>query len=226
VRHRRVAAGWHACTVLVIASAIVIQLVLVVRGVNVLVEDDGGSAAGPERVLRFFSYFTVQSNIVSMVTASLLLRDPDRDGIGWRLARFAAILGMAVTFAVYIVVLRPLLDLEGAPWLTDLLFHYVAPVMTVGGWLLFGPSARADFRVLGLVIVWPLVYFVYTQLLGAASAWYPYPFLDSGDLGLGRVALNAVGVTVLVLALGTTFVAADRRLPRGKLRRAGGSSNV
>ncbi|MBA2774464.1 MAG: Pr6Pr family membrane protein, partial [Nocardioidaceae bacterium] len=213
-RHGRVAAGWHACTVLVIASAIVIQLVLVVRGVNVLVEDDGGSAAAPERVLRFFSYFTVQSNIVSMVTAALLLRDPHRDGPAWRVARFAAILAMAVTFVVYIVVLRPLLDLEGAPWLTDLLFHYVAPVMTVGGWLLFGPAARASHRVLGVVIVWPLAYFVYTQLLGAASDWYPYPFLDSGTLGLARVGLNAVGVTVLVLGLGSAFVAADRRLPR------------
>ncbi len=213
MRHRRVAAGWHACTVLVIASAIVIQLVLVVRGVNVLVEDDGGSAAAPERVLRFFSYFTVQSNIVAMVTAALLLRDPQRDGPAWRVARFAAILAMAVTFVVYIVVLRPLLDLEGAPWLTDLLFHYVAPVLTIGGWLLFGPAARASHRVLGVVIVWPLAYFVYTQLLGAASGWYPYPFLDSGTLGLGRVGLNAVGVTVLVLVLGCVFVAADRRLP-------------
>lgn len=214
MRHERVAAGWHACTVLVIASAIVIQLVLVVRGVNVLVEDDGGSAAAPERVLRFFSYFTVQSNIVAMVTAALLLRDPRRDGRAWRVARFAAILAMAVTFVVHIVVLRPLLDLEGAPWLTDLLFHYVAPVLTVGGWLLFGPAARASPRVLGVVIVWPLAYFVYTQLLGAVSGWYPYPFLDSGTLGLARVGLNAVGMTVLVLALGGAFVAADRRLPR------------
>lgn len=213
MRSARGAVVWHACTVLVIATAIAIQLVLVVRGVNVLVEDDGGSAAGPERVLRFFSYFTVQSNIVSMVTASLLLRDPDRDGPGWRVARFTAILGMAVTFVVYIVVLRPLLDLEGAAWLTDLLFHYVAPVMTVAGWLWFGPQVRADLRVLGVVIVWPLVYFVYTQLLGAVSGWYPYPFLDSGDLGLGRVVLNAVAVTVLVVVLGSALIAADRRLP-------------
>lgn len=217
MRAARAAVVWHGCTVLVIATAIVIQLVLVARGVNVLVEDDGGSAAGPERVLRFFSYFTVQSNIVSMVTASLLLRDPRRDGRGWRVARFAAILGMTVTFVVYIVVLRPLLDLEGAAWLTDLLFHYVAPVMTVAGWLLFGPSGRAELRVLGLVIVWPLAYFVYTQLLGTASGWYPYPFLDTDDLGPARVALNAIAVTLLVLVLGSALIAADRRLPPARV---------
>ncbi len=228
VRSLRTARVWHAATVVVIATAIMIQLVLVIRGMDVLVEDDGRGAAAPERVLRFFSYFTVQSNILAMVTAAALVPDRggDRDGTVWSVARFAAILGMAVTFVVYIVVLRPLLDLDGAAWFADLLFHYVAPILTVAGWLVFGPWARADFRALGLVIVWPVAYFVYTQLLGAATEWYPYPFLDADDLGFGRVGLNAVVITVLVLALGAAFVAAERRLGQRESGRATGEDTL
>ena len=61
------------------------QLVLVVRGVNVLVEDDGTAAPAAERVVRFFSYFTIQSNMLACVTALTLVRRPDRDGRWWRI---------------------------------------------------------------------------------------------------------------------------------------------
>lgn len=223
---QRSSAAWHAVTVAVIATALVTQLILVVSGVNVLVADDGSTAAAPERVLRFFSYFTVQSNIVAMATGAALVRNRDRDGTGWRVARFAAILGMAVTFVVYIVVLRPLLDLEGLAWSTDVLFHYVAPVLTVAGWLVLGPWGRVDVRVLGLVIVWPVAYFVYTQLLGAATGWYPYPFLDAADHGFGRVGLNAGAITVLVLVIGAALVVVDRRLGQRESGRAAGESTL
>ncbi len=205
---------WHTLTVLNCGIALVIQLVLVIRGHTVLVEPDGSSAAAPERVLRFFSYFTVQSNVLATVTAALLVTKPDRAGRAWDVVRFAAVLGMATTFVVYVVALAPILDLHGIAWITDVMFHYTGPALVLGGWLIFGPRRRLDRRVVVAVICWPVIYFGYTQLLGALTGWYPYPFLDAGEHSSARVLVNAAVVTALVLGLAAACLALDRRLDR------------
>ena len=54
-RRDRAAFAWYAVTALNCGLALVIQLVLVAKGHNVLVEPDGSTAGAPERLLRFFS---------------------------------------------------------------------------------------------------------------------------------------------------------------------------
>jgi hypothetical protein len=57
--------SWHVVTLLVIVVSLGTQLVLVVRGIDVLVPEEGQATPGVlTRVLRFFSYFTVQSNVL------------------------------------------------------------------------------------------------------------------------------------------------------------------
>ncbi|MGI8434357.1 MAG: Pr6Pr family membrane protein [Nocardioidaceae bacterium] len=215
---------WHTLTLVNCGAAIVIQLVLVIRGINVLVEPDGTSASAAERVLRFFSYFTIQSNVLALVTAAALVARPDHDGRAWRLLRFAAVLGMTTTFIVYYVALRPILDLEGLPRVTDAMFHYLGPVLVLSGWLLFGPPGRVTRSIALSVLVWPIVYLIYTQLLGAATGWYPYPFLDADEHSLSGVLLNALLITLLVLCLAAVLLAADRELGRrSPVRSIGGS---
>lgn len=207
----RVVRGWHAVTVLVIAASVVAQLALVIRGVDVLIEDNGSPAPTAERILRFFSYFTVQSNLLAMWAAATLAMQPDRDGRLWRILRVASVVGMTVTFVVYYVELRPLLDLHGVARLADIGFHYVAPVMTVLGWGLFGPWPRIDTRSLVSHLVWPVGYLAYALVLGEISGWYPYPFLDVVAEGLPRVLANSAVVTVVLLAVGATYRILDHR---------------
>ena len=229
-RRDRTALVWYAVTALNCGAALIIQLVLVIQGHNVLVEPDGSTAAAPERVLRFFSYFTVQSNILAAVTAAILavaLLAPGRlrlDSQQWKVTRFAAVLGMTTTIIVYVVALAPILDLHGIAKVTDTMFHYIGPVLTLGGWLLFDRRGQVSRRVIAIVIAWPLAYFVYTQLLGAISGWYPYPFLDADENGTGRVLLNAVVVTVLVVGLALVFLVTDTRLAERTDRRASSTS--
>ena len=97
------ARAWHTLTFIVIAVSIVTQLVLVIQGHGVLVRPDGRTAGLAERVLRFFSYFTIQSNLMAAGTALGLITRPDRDGRSWRMLRVAAIVGMTVTFITYIL---------------------------------------------------------------------------------------------------------------------------
>lgn len=197
------ARGWHVLTVAVIAAAVIAQIVLVVRDVGVLVDQIGNSAPLSVRLLRFFSYFTIQSNLLAAFTEASLIVRPERDGRTWRVLRVAALVGMTVTFIVYFIALRPLVHLEGTAKLSDIGFHYVSPVMTVFGWLLFGPWPRIDTRSLLRHLVWPVTYLLYIFALGSRSGWYPYPFVNAVLIGYARALSNA-----LVIAIGLLGIAA------------------
>ena len=96
------------------------------QGGRVLDEVDPPGLAA--RIYRYFAYFTIQSNILVAATSTMLARDPARDGPGFRVARLAALVGITVTGLVHFVLLRPLLDLQGADWICDKLLHMVVPV--------------------------------------------------------------------------------------------------
>jgi hypothetical protein len=66
-----------------------------------------------------------------------------------------------------------------------------------------------------------VAWLVYILGLGAVTGWYPYPFLDVGELGgYAPVLLAAGGVTVLLLVCFVLAAGVDRRLPAapGKAR--------
>ena len=206
---------WHGATVLVIAVSILVQLALVIHGQPVLIESTNTTPLA-ERLLRFFSYFTIQSNLLAAATALSLITRPDRDGRTWRILRAAAVIGMTVTFATYVVVLRPIVHLEGTAKLTDIGFHYVAPALTIAGWLLFGPWPRFDVVSLVRVIAWPFSYLIYVLVLGAVSGWYPYPFIDVTKLGYPRALLNAFVVTLLLFVVVAIARVIDSKRGRAK----------
>jgi hypothetical protein len=214
VRHRAQIAtrSWNAATAVVIAVAIVAQLVLVVRGSNVLVADEAPPSTGT-RVVRFFSYFTVQSNLFVLGTSLALFVRPDRDGRVFRVLRLDALIGITVTGIIYVTLLRPIVDLHGAAALTDVAFHYAAPLLAVVGWLLFGPRPRVDETTQLASLLWPALYVGYTIAHGAATDWWPYPFVDADALGYAVVLRNGVGICLLMLGVAATFRVADRRLP-------------
>jgi len=151
VRSRR----WHGTLALVALLALLLQLWIASRvpGHPHLTEPGriaGGSAI--ERLIRVASFFTIQSNVLSMIVAAQLARNPQRDGPVWRVLHLDALLGIAVTGIVYATVLAPIHEPKG--WQetsTNAVVHYVMPIGMVLGWLLFGPRPRIELRVIGLV---------------------------------------------------------------------------
>lgn len=200
---------WHLLTAAVAIGALTLQLLLVVFGEPLLVEEhDAGAVV---RLARFASYFTIQSNTLVAITALQLARDPDRDGPGWRVLRAAAIAGITMTGIVHFIVLRPLLDLEGWSWAADKLLHLAVPALAVVGWAAFGPRPRITLRVVGWALVWPIAWLVWTLSVGAVTGWYPYPFLDIDAEGAGSVTVSALGVTVLFVIVFAALHTVDRR---------------
>lgn len=202
--------AWHGALGLVGTLNLALQLVLTAQS-------DVDSLG--TRLVRLFSFFTVQSNVLVIVAAWSLAVRPDRDGRLWRVLRLDAVVCIAVTGLVYAVVLRPIVSNEGWAVLSDNGFHVVVPVAAVLGWLLFGPRPRVDRRTLAWSLAFPLAWLAYTLIRGAVVHEYPYPFVDVDELGYARVLVNCLGVTLLFLALAGLAMLADRRLPARPVRR-------
>jgi Na+-driven multidrug efflux pump len=207
----RAARAWHLLTALVAATALVLQLVLVVRGGRVLEEAHAPSMT--LRVLRFVAYFTIQSNVLVLVSTAALARDPGRCRGVLRIVRTAAVTGILVTGLVHWFLLRPLLHLHGADLVADRLLHLVVPLLALAGWLVFGPRPVMSRRSSLWATTWPLGWLMVILVQGAATGWYPYPFLDHREHGWGHVAVVCAGILVLWFALLLGERTYDRQRP-------------
>jgi hypothetical protein len=200
--------AWHATTALVGLVALV--------GQTVVSATDGDSLAN------LFSYFTIQSNVLVVVTCALLAAWPGRSGTAFGMLRLASLTGIAVTGVVYAVLLAGNVELNGAEWWFDKIFHYVVPVAAVVGFVALRPRTRLAWSALG-GLAFPVAWLVYTlvrasvvrptfTLTPATTARVPYDFLDTDALGAGTVAVTCVVLTLAFVALGSAAIAWSRRV--------------
>lgn len=204
------ARAWHALTAGTAAVALLLQLALVFSGGSVLAETERPDLV--VRLARFFAYFTIQSNLLVLVSVAVLARDPLADGRGWRALRLAGVMGITVTGLVHFFLLRPLLDLDGASLVADRLLHLAVPFLAVIGWVAFGPRDRIDRRALLAAFLWPVVWLAVTLTVESLTGWYPYPFLDVAASGWSGVALTCAGIAALVIGCLALLTLVDRRL--------------
>jgi len=155
----------------------------------------------------FFSFFTIQSNIIAVAALFALVLVPRArrtalfDG-----ARSAAVLYMAITGVVFALLLSGLQeDLQTTiPWV-DFVVHKLMPVVLVADWLVDPPRHRLPRWAVLAWLCYPLAWLGYTLARGKAVDWYPYPFVDVSRIGYDGVLARSV-----VLAIG--FAAAGAAL--------------
>lgn len=173
-------------------------------------------------LLNTFSYFTIQSNVLVLVTSAVLAVRPTIAGPWWRVLRLAALAGITVTGIVYATVIAPYVHLSGAAMIYNVTFHYVVPIASVVGFVLVGPRLRLYNRDLAFM-AWPLMWLVYTMLrgallhpeftgLGQSASHYPYQFLDIDQVAVFEVVASIALVTVLLTGIGIAYIHAEQHL--------------
>jgi hypothetical protein len=153
------------------------------------------TASIPETITRFFSYFTILTNILVAVSFTLLFRRPRsrpwafflRPGTLTAIAVYISIVSI-----VYNLVLRALWNPQGLQLLVDELLHSVIPVMFFLFWLLYVPKNRLSFKNLGGWLIYPFIYLAGVLVRGAVSGFYPYPFLDVTAKGYVKIFINII----------------------------------
>jgi hypothetical protein len=197
-----------------VGGGLLLQLVLTVTA-----EPGAGFfESTPARIWNFFSFFTVQSNLLVAVTSALLARDLHRSSTAFWVLRIVAVLCIAVTGVVFHLALADLQELTGWDLLADTLLHTVSPLMAVAGWLLFGPRGQLDARVVRLAVLPPVAWLAYALVRGAfvqdrfGNDYYAYPFMNVQVHGYAVALLRCAVVAVLFLGLAYGALRLDRRL--------------
>lgn len=181
-----------------------------------------GAAGVLSRVADTLSYFTIWSNVVVALSATLLLVRPRDHGLVARVLRLDALLMITITAIVYQVLLAPTADVQGWSLLTDPMLHKVTPVLTVLAWVVAGPRGWVRGRLVPLALAVPLLWIAWMLVRGAITGAYPYDFTNVSALGYGAVARTLAAILVFGLAVASLYWGLDVALGRLARRRRTG----
>lgn len=165
----------------------------------------------PATLVSFFSFFTIQTNILAAFCYTAVWFSKTRWGkIFSRPKTLTAVSAyIIIVGAVYNLVLRSLWQPEGWQWLADELLHTVAPLFFFFFWIVFVPKYSLRWSNVWRWLIYPLCYLLYILVRGSITHLYPYPFVDVTALGYPQVLLNSLivaasflGVSLLLVALG------------------------
>lgn len=167
----------------------------------------------------FFSFFTIQANVLAVATFFLLVivRRAERTPL-FDAARSGVVLYMAITGVVFALLLSGLQEevQTTIPWV-DFVVHKLMPIVLVADWLLDPPRHRLPLRTAAAWLGFPFAWLVYTLVRGAYVDWYPYPFVDVDRLGYDGVLLRCVFLLVGMTLAATAMLWIGNRRARGRL---------
>lgn len=148
----------------------------------------------------FFSFFTVQVNILVFITfilSALVIASGKQKR--WldvlRAVSTVYILVVGIGFAVLLAGLEGV-ALTAAPW-DNTVLHYIIPVAVLLDFIIDRPKRKISFKTGLWWITFPIAYVVYSLVRGSIVGWYPYPFLNPANHGFGAVAVTVAGLVVL-----------------------------
>ena len=158
-----------------------------------------------ESTIQFFSYFTILTNLfVTLYCTNQLLKPKemntsvlDKPETLTALTVFILIVGL-----VYHVALKPIWNPEGIQMILSEIHHTVVPLGTFVLWLISDNKKTIELKSLLKWLLYPVIYILFVWIRGSFSNFYPYPFLDVQNLGIGKVLTNGL----FLLAVMTLFL--------------------
>nr|WP_232528254.1 Pr6Pr family membrane protein [Microbacterium sp. MAH-37] len=146
----------------------------------------------------FFAYLTIESNIaytvLGVVAGIIALRMPEDPP--WLTTARAIVLSWTITAGLAFALIVWQAGVRGipitVPW-SDVVLHFVLPAWAILAWI-FGPGRRtASWRIVPYVLLYPVVWGLFTIWRGGIIGWYPYYFLDPRQVsGIPEMVLTCV----------------------------------
>ncbi len=143
----------------------------------------------------FFSYFTIEANLIAFVVfmASAFVTFAGKKSARLDFIRGASTFFMVVTGIVFAVLLARIenAQLTAVPW-DNTVLHYLIPIAAVIDWFMDPPARRIRFSRAVVWLIFPVAYLGYSLLRGPIANWYPYPFLNPANGGYGQIAITSL----------------------------------
>ena len=179
-------------------------------------------AFSDELNLSSLNYYTLMTNMLCAVYFfAAMIYEGKGGGTLLPALKGAIVLGITITGLVYHFMLSGSFQMQGTISLSNLLLHYVVPMMSVLDWLLFSNKGHYSWKSPFVWLLLPDGYFVYAfirVMLGAGLGYdgnrYPYPFLNVDSLGWGKVLVTGLVLNLFFVLLGFLFVMTDRFMAR------------
>ena len=137
-------------------------------------------------------YFTIWANLAAGVLFSLAALT---GRIGQRTGTALAT-ALAIVAAVYWALLSGQHHPTGAARITNQFHHTIVPLGAIGWWLAYTRPAERALTLVPAIMAPPIAYGVFAVVLGDATGFYAYFFLD-----LPRQGVVAFAIAVVVLAM-------------------------
>ena len=174
-------------------------------------------AAIPETTLRFFSFFTITTNIMMAIYFTLqLVGKPtgilNKPGTLTAITVYITVVGLIYQFA-----LRHIWHPRGLQQVVDELLHSVIPILVIIYWWLF--EDKRDIKYIRALywLVYPAIYLVFIMDRGYFTGFYPYPFVNVNELGIGKTVLNCTLMLLMFIAIAVMFITIGRAIAKKRL---------
>jgi hypothetical protein len=166
-----------------------------------------------ERIIRYFSFFTVVSNSIIAVGTTAVAFFPR-----YRFAKYfddgsvltAATVYITIVAVVYSLFLRSVVNAQGWHLYSDHIVHDIVPALFVLYWLVFCPKRGLKWIDPVKWLIVPVLYIAYSLVHGAFDNWYPYWFADVTKLGYPTALRNSAFVLIAFLVVGLVYAAIGR----------------
>ncbi len=160
-----------------------------------------------ETIIRFFSFFTILTNILVALYFTTkvfhLSRFPfnlfRKKGALTAITAFIFIVGL-----VYQVVLRNIWTPTGLQFIVDELLHTVIPLFVLFYWYLNSTDSATTIKSLMKWLLYPIFFLLFVLIRGHFSGYYPYPFLNVTEIGYQKTFANVgiiFGVALTVMSV-------------------------
>src|SRR5690554_6740485 len=159
--------------------------------------------------LATLSYYTVLSNfsVLFLFIYVVYYFDIKHHTISakYSILKGSATIGIFLTFLVYHFILRPVLlstESSYAPYsFSDLLVHYVVPLMTLLDYILFDTKGNYKKSYLKYWMIFPIAYVIYVYLYGLLGGTFP-SFEQESSFPYFFLDYQTYGWTVLLFLFG------------------------
>ncbi|MGA9637292.1 Pr6Pr family membrane protein [Flavobacterium sp.] len=166
-------------------------------------------ASIPETLIRFFSFYTILSNILVAFSFSFLwFKSNSKLSSFFTNRKILTAITVYITIVglVYNTILRFLWNPIGLQYLVDELLHTLIPILFIIHWLVYVDKKQLVYKDVIIWQVFPLVYLTFILIRGSISNYYPYPFLDVNTIGYNKVFINTIVLCLVFIFISVFFV--------------------
>ena len=166
---------------------------------------DSRAASPGELLMRYFTFFTITTNVLVGVWALALLIKPTHRFFSHPSTQTAIIMYISVVGLIYNLLLRNAWPSSGLQTVVHEILHSIIPPMVIIYWALWVDARSLKSKVIGRWLLYPALYTIIIFIRGAIADWYPYPFLDLRLLSTAIVIRNCLGILGVFLLFSVVY---------------------